>query len=99
MHYDCKLQNIFSRWDYSGEEPVPPPYSFYTMFTLKDTFFASFILLAIHLVVLSVAKTIAVLVAVIAVVGATFACVALVPVVARIGGQDAPLPPALAQEA
>ncbi|MEC9105351.1 MAG: malonate transporter subunit MadL [Pseudomonadota bacterium] len=38
-------------------------------------------------------------IAVIAGVGATFACVALVPVVARIGGQDAPLPPALAQEA
>ena len=52
------MQNIFSRWDYSGEEPVPPPYSFYTMFTLKDTFFASFVLLAIHLVVLAVAKTI-----------------------------------------
>ena len=37
-------------------------------------------------------------IAIIAGVGATIACVALVPVVARIGGQDAPLPPLMAQE-
>ena len=56
--YDCNLQSIFFRWNYTGEEPVPPPYSLYTMFTLKDTFFAAFVLLAIHLVVLVIAKTI-----------------------------------------
>ena len=32
-------------------------------------------------------------------IGATVACWALVPVVARIGGQDEPLPPLTAQEA
>lgn len=38
-------------------------------------------------------------IAVIAGVGATLACVALVPVVSRIGGRHEPLPPLMAQEA
>ncbi|WP_330447589.1 malonate transporter subunit MadL (plasmid) [Paracoccus marcusii] len=37
-------------------------------------------------------------IAIIAGVGATIACVALVPVVGQIGGQDAALPPLMAQE-
>ena len=36
------------RWDYSGEEPVPPPYSIYTLLSLKHTFLAGAALLAIH---------------------------------------------------
>lgn len=38
-------------------------------------------------------------IAILAGLGATAVCMALVPVVARIGGQDEPLPPLMAQEA
>ena len=44
------------RWDYSGEEPAPPPYSIYTLLSLKDTFLAGAALLAIHFLVLLITK-------------------------------------------
>ena len=44
------------RWDYSGEEPVPPPYSIYTLLSLKHTFLAGAALLAIHFLVLLITK-------------------------------------------
>ena len=50
------MQYVFSRWDYSGEEPSPPQYSLYTLLSLKQTFLASAVLLAVHLLVLVFAK-------------------------------------------
>ena len=49
---------FFSRWNYAGEEPVPPPYSLYTLLSLKNTFLAGSVLLAVHLLVLALVKAI-----------------------------------------
>ena len=43
------------RWDYS-DEAVAPPYSIYTLFSLKHTFMAGAGLLAIHILVLLLIK-------------------------------------------
>ena len=36
------------RWDYSGEDPAPPPYSIYTLLTLRETFIAGAVLCCVH---------------------------------------------------
>ena len=43
------------RWDY-GDEPVAPPYSIYTLFSLKHTFMAGAVLLAVHFLMLLLIK-------------------------------------------
>ena len=46
----------YDRWDYSGEAPSPPPYSIYTLMTLRETFTAGAVLLIVHLLLILLVK-------------------------------------------
>ena len=45
------------RWDYSDpQDPAPPPYSIYTLFSLQSTFIAGAALMAVQFLLISVMK-------------------------------------------
>ena len=47
------------RWDYTAKEnPSPPPYSIYTLMSLKNTFVAGGVLLLLHFILMLIAKII-----------------------------------------
>ena len=46
----------YDRWDYSGEAPSPPPYSIYTLMTLRETFTAGALLLIVHFLLILLVK-------------------------------------------
>ena len=48
----------YDRWDYTGEAPSPPPYSIYTMMTLRETFTAGAVLLTVHFLLVLLIKII-----------------------------------------
>ena len=48
----------YDRWDYTGEVPSPPQYSIYTLMTLRETFTAGAVLLAVHFLLVLLIKII-----------------------------------------
>ena len=48
----------YDRWDYTGEAPSPPPYSIYTLMTLRETFTAGAVLLTVHFLLVLLIKII-----------------------------------------